>query len=57
MVIQYRKNNESLQLTMSTSYDEFYMKSKQVKPVKPVFFSIAIMSLFYLPYLVMKFEC
>ena len=37
MVIQYRKNNESLQLTMSTSCDEFYMKSKQVKPVKPVF--------------------
>ena len=55
MVIQYRKNNESLQLTMSTSYDEFYMKSKQVKPVKPVFDSNHVFVL--LPYLVMKFEC
>ena len=35
MVIQYRKNNESLQ-HMSTSCDKFYMKSEQVKSVKPV---------------------
>ena len=36
MVIQYRKNNESLQHIMSPSCDKFYMKSKQVESVKPV---------------------